>query len=355
VVLASISSGMQAICSADVAVTILEHMRTARVRIILPGALTVLLASCVSGPPVSSPTVSGPPVSGPPGAAVDGLVDVGGGRSIYVRCAGEGSPIVVLIAGKGNGAQDWQDVLAPGDPAADSPGDDLPWGMGVLEPSEAAVLPSTARFTRVCAYDRPDVRVDGPDVSTPRPQPHTVDQDVADLHALLAGLADPAPTVLVAHSYGGLIATLFARTYPQSVGGLVMVDAASPLVADVTDGRRLVNWDAANATTSPQSREGVKLVDAFEQIDAAGPLSPMPAVVLSADKPWRTDLMPADVAAIPTVTFAQWTAAQDLLAGQLGARHIAATASGHDIYLYQPALVTDQIRRIVDDVRSTTS
>ena len=81
---------------------------------------------------------------------VDGLVDVGDGRRIYAKCQGQGSPTVVLIAGKGNGAQDWQDVLAPGDPAHDAPGDDVPWGIGTLEPSEDAVFGSVARFTRVC-------------------------------------------------------------------------------------------------------------------------------------------------------------------------------------------------------------
>lgn len=312
--------------------------------LITVGALALTVVSCATGRPTNGPA------TGP----VDGLVDIGGGRGIYARCAGEGSPTVVLLAGKGNGAQDWQDVLAPGDPAQDAPGDDVSAGMGALEPSDAAVFPATARFTRVCTYDRPDVRSEGPDVSTSRPQPHTVDQDVDDLRALLTALGEPGPYVLVAHSYGGLIASLFARTDPPAVGGLVMVDAGSTLIADVTGGRRLVNWDASNVITSPGQPEGVKLVDAFEKIDAAPPLPPLPAVVLSADKPFRTDLLPAEVAAIETVTFPQWLAAQDLLAEQLGADHITATGSGHAIYLYRPGLVTDRIRGIVDDVRSRT-
>ena len=125
----------------------------------------------------------------------------------------------MLIAGKGNGAEDWLQVLDPADPAHEAPGDDLPFG-GELGRSDAAVLPSVARFTRVCAYDRPDIRV-GDDVTTPRPQPHAVDDDVSDLHALLGALGEPGPVVLVAHSYGGLIATLYARAHPDVVGGLV--------------------------------------------------------------------------------------------------------------------------------------
>jgi hypothetical protein len=50
-------------------------------------------------------------------------------------------------------------VLAPADPVHDTPGDDLAVGKGTIERNAKAILPSIARFTRVCAYDRPDIRV----------------------------------------------------------------------------------------------------------------------------------------------------------------------------------------------------
>ncbi|QAY74360.1 alpha/beta hydrolase [Agromyces protaetiae] len=301
-----------------------------------------------SGPlATSDPALTATPTPRPD---VDGLVALGDGRSVFATCAGEGSPTVVLISGKGNGAEDWHDVLAPDDPAHDSSGDDLPWGLGELGPSEDAVFPQVARFARVCAYDRPDIR-SGSDATTPRPQPHTVDDDVDDLAALLAALDEPGPYVLVPHSYGGLIALLYARTHPDDVAGLVLDDAASPLIADVADATALANWDASNATTSPQLREGVEVLDAFARIDAAPPLPDVPAVVLTADKPWRTDLLPPDVAAVPTVTFDDWLEASALLADALDAPHLTETDSGHDIHLYDPALVVEQIRLVVDEAR----
>jgi pimeloyl-ACP methyl ester carboxylesterase len=281
---------------------------------------------------------------------VNGLVDVGEGRQISVVCRGEGSPTVVLIAGKGNGADDWLQVLDPADPVHDAPGDDLATGAGTLEHSDTAVLPSVAGFTRVCAYDRPDVR-DGDHASTPRRQPHTVDQDVADLAALLAALGEPGPVVLVAHSYGGFVATLFARTHPDEVAGLVMVDPGTQFVADVVSPAALANWDAANAMTSDESPEGVQLIDAIEKINAAPALPPVPAVVLSADKPWRVDLLPPEAKSDEMVTFQDWLASLDLLAADLDAEHITVTNSGHAIYLYNPALVVDAIRTVVDDAR----
>ena len=128
------------------------------------------------------------------GADFVGLVDIGGGRKMYLECSGTGSPTVVLISGKGNGAADWSEVLDPADPAHDADYDAVAWGKGDLHKSESAVFPMVSRFTRVCAYDRPGVRLDGPDQSTPVAQPHPADQAADDLHQLLTAQANPALT-----------------------------------------------------------------------------------------------------------------------------------------------------------------
>lgn len=124
--------------------------------------------------------------------------------------------------------------------------------------------------------------------------------------------------------------------HPETVGALVMVDAVSEQMADVVNPAALANWDASNATTSDQVREGVLLIDAFGRIAAAPGLPAVPAVVLSADKPWRTDLLPESARQGEQVTFADWLVAQDRLAAAIGAGHITETHSGHDIYLYSP-------------------
>src|SRR5207344_2875254 len=105
-------------------------------------------------------------------------------------------------------------------------------------------------------------------------------------------------------------------------------------------------WDAANAMTSPQVREGVQLIDAFAQINAAPAMRDVPAVVLSADKPWRIDLLPPEAKEDEMVTFEDWLTSLDRLATDLDAEHITTTHSGHDIYLYTPALVVDAIRDV---------
>jgi pimeloyl-ACP methyl ester carboxylesterase len=280
-----------------------------------------------------------------------GLVDVGDGRQIWATCKGQGSPTVVLISGHGNGAEDWLLILDPNDPAHQAPGDDVSAGLGKLVPSDDAVLPQVARFTRVCTYDRPDIRT-GNDVTTPRLQPHRVDLDVSDLHSLLQAIGEPGPYVLVSHSYGGLVSTLFARTYPKSIAGLVMVDTVSEVMEGLVSPGALDWWEASNAATNDKVLEGVLLKNAFAQINAAGPMPKVPAIVLVVDKPWRTDLIPPEAIQGETVTFADWQAMVNKLGASLGAKTITKTDSGHGIYLYNPALVTKSIHEIVDDVRA---
>ena len=42
----------------------------------------------------------------------------------------------------------------------------------------------------------------------------------------------PGPFVFAAHSYGGLVLDLLARTHPDLVAGLVMVDPVSEFLRD---------------------------------------------------------------------------------------------------------------------------
>lgn len=56
-------------------------------------------------------------------------------------------------------------------------------------------------------------------------QPSTAQDAVEDLHSLLSASEEPAPYVLVGHSYDGLVVRLYAMAYPQEVSGLVLIDA----------------------------------------------------------------------------------------------------------------------------------
>jgi pimeloyl-ACP methyl ester carboxylesterase len=148
-----------------------------------------------------------------------GLVDIGGGRKMYMECHGKGSPTVVLVSGARGAHDDWTSVVGSG---------------GEPKPSGSSVFPEVSKFTRVCAYDRPGTtRLDGTlSPSTPVQQPTTAQDGAADLHALLRAAKQKGPYVLVAHSWGGLIVRQYASEYPKDVSGLVLLDAGSEFLQD---------------------------------------------------------------------------------------------------------------------------
>jgi pimeloyl-ACP methyl ester carboxylesterase len=254
-------------------------------------------------------------------ANVVGLVDIGAGRQLYLNCRGSGSPTVFIVPGKGNAAEVW-----------------------------SVVLPTVATTTRACAYDRPNTRQDGSSRSTPVPQPHSVQQAVDDLVKLIAAARLSTPMVVVAHSYGGLIADLLARTHPALVSGLVFVDPTSEYLPRLGRADQDAEFDeASRAPTPPPAGEGFLADDAFARLKAAPPLPlpRMPAVVLSSDMfPPSTDVAPADY------TRYQVHRANSVLAETLWTDNVIVADSGGNVMLNQPQVVAAKVVSIVAKVRS---
>ena len=287
------------------------------------------------------------------------LVDIGGGRKMYLECRGSGSPTVLLISGEAGAATAW--TMA--DPAKPAP----------------TVFDEVAKFTRVCAYDRPGALVDlaggktKPSRSDPVSQPTTSQDAVRDLHALLRAASERGPYVLVGHSFGGLVARLYASAYPNEVTGMVLVDPASEAFQAAL--LRLKAYDTWKATrtggrlslTADQLAQYPELerLDydrSFAQLRAAAPLRSMPLMLLSSDHSIQKALEPLIAAGklppgIPadfgsTVDKA-WKEGQDHDAKLVpNARHITKTDSSHNIQLEQPRLVIDAIRQVVQAVRN---
>jgi pimeloyl-ACP methyl ester carboxylesterase len=217
-----------------------------------------------------------------------------------------------------------------------------------LEPSASALAPRVASFARVCTYDRPGAMLlDGTLAPTTTvAQPTTAQQGVADLHAWLSAAGVPGPYVLVAHSWGGLIATLFARMYPADVAGLVLVDPASTQLRDVLTPVQWATFLALTRSVADGSgAEAPDYVDSMDVVRAAPPPPIVPAVVITSDQSF-------DFGAGGPQTWPAWGTAQARLAEQLHARHVTRTSSGHAIPIVRPELVAGEIRAVMDAARS---
>lgn len=286
------------------------------------------------------------------GRDFSGLVDIGG-RSLYLECIGKGSPTVVLISGGFEAGWIWKYALYSTDLVQELPTDAFSMSRGDIRKLDRAVFPTSGRLTRVCNYDRPNTTL-GPDiegergghVSTPVEQPHTVEEDVADLHELLTAARVPGPYVLVAHSYGGMIAELYASTYPDTVAGRVLVDVTTAFLEDTLSAEELEDLEDSVMAVNPNNPDAERLdiADAIAAIVAAPPPPRVPVFLFSADKP-------ADLRQDTLELLQHIRSAHDLLTTHVCAKHMQRTSSGHHIFAEQPHLVNDAIREVVEASR----
>jgi pimeloyl-ACP methyl ester carboxylesterase len=123
------------------------------------------------------------------------LVDIGGYR-LHLLCVGQGTPTVVLEAAHGGTVAHWPRVQQT---VAD------------------------AAQTTVCAYDRA-----GAGWSEPGPDPRDAHRMTAELDALVTAAGVSRPVILVAHSYGGLLARVYAAEHPNDVQGIVLLEGLPP-------------------------------------------------------------------------------------------------------------------------------
>lgn len=93
-------------------------------------------------------------------------------------------------------------------------------GLGAPLEEWALVAPVIAERCRVVCYDRRTAPPNG------RLPTHDAAQVAADLDRLLDALGVTGPLILVGHSWGGPLIRRYASAHPNSVAGMVFIDAS---------------------------------------------------------------------------------------------------------------------------------
>ena len=332
-------------------------------RHVIPLALIVatvtagFLAAGCSGSSASTETVQTPAANstretaGTSSTAVTGgsdplaLVEVDG-RRLFLECRGSGSPTVILQSGFGNAGDIWS----------------------LTDTSAPAVFPALAESNRVCVYDRPGSMITTTDASgtvvladsalpgrsDPAPMPRDPAEVVTELHDLLAAADEQGPFVLVGHSLGGPLNVLYARTYPEEVGALVVIDSPLPPSRDLADP---AIWDRVRVFGLDQSLvpgyqlESYDLGILFDEIDAAGQLPDVPVVVVRRGGPAIGDPLPegspVTQAELDALSAAQWNGQAAWAAGVSGAALITVPDTTHYIQNQRPDVVVAAVRQAI--------
>jgi pimeloyl-ACP methyl ester carboxylesterase len=246
------------------------------------------------------------------------LVNIGGGRSLYLKCVGSGTPTVVLEAGFGDNTDTWSEVQ-----------------------------PQLSETTRTCAYDRA-----GLGNSLPIPGVHDAGDEIQDLRQLLGHAHVGPPYVLVGHSYGGMLARLFANAHPAETAGVVLIEAVGR-----DQNRRLSKiWRAQPAgvqqrvpnPTSEPVVEGVDLRSGQALDTKVTTLGDTPLAVITRARDDPGDPLPRK---LRRGVDRLWATMQDELA-LLSSDHVHVTAlsSGHYVQRSlngQPDVVISAVRAVV--------
>jgi pimeloyl-ACP methyl ester carboxylesterase len=245
------------------------------------------------------------------------------GYALQAEQHGDGATVVVFESGFGQGPGVWKDVIA---------------GLGA--------------DCRCIAYARAGLGRSGTDGKR-----KTIEAHVQDLGAVIDALAPGRKVVLVGHSYGGLLATEFARQHPERLQGLVLVDPATLQqrhAFKAADRDRVAADDKAllSMLPPPKRADYALLVSQLDSADAASPraMPDVPVALLTstqvADKPFVFEETAQGKAL--------WKAQHAALFASFSRGTHRYFATGHNIHREDPKAVADAIRGMAGGGDATT-
>ena len=248
-------------------------------------------------------------------------VDVGGYR-LWMQVAGEGSPTVVFESGGGDDASVW-----------------------------AGIEPEVRQRNKVrtVLYERA-----GLGRSDRAPGPYHIDDEANALKKILDHAHISGPVVLVAHSYGGFVATLVADSDPR-IAGVVLVDPNLAGFVDAAEVDRLLAQYKPQFAALEQARPELAKVliplmlaypETARRMRAAGYPRSMPTIDIEAEHSWVET--PEEKAALHKVH-------AEFVAESPERQAVYAAGSGHNVMRDRPQVVLDAITRMVEKTRTRSA
>ncbi|HYN70202.1 MAG TPA: alpha/beta hydrolase [Candidatus Eisenbacteria bacterium] len=293
------------------------------------GLATLAFVAVACSGAAAPATPAATPTAAPTSAALVADIDIGGGRTLHIVCVGPtgtGRPTTILEHGLGADYGVWELVLT------------------ALEPTD-----------RVCAYDRA-----GEFGMSKLPKGfRTTDDQVTDLHALLAGAGIAPPYVLVGHSIGGWNNLVYTQRFPDEVVGAVFVDVRSPaasrewlaaLPPETSADSQALKDNRFDLTTFEQdpsrNPEMLDLVASATEAEAAPGFGDRPLLVLTRadDSDLWEGLDPSLAVTLDAIT-------EDLVARMVALSTagslVKVADTGHEIQFDKPQPVIDAIRDVL--------
>jgi pimeloyl-ACP methyl ester carboxylesterase len=198
-------------------------------------------------------------------------------------------------------------------------------GLGQTRKTWSAIVPALAQCLTVVTYDRLGLGQSAPPNDPAAPILAT---DVATrLDAALKKRGLNGPYLLVGHSLGGLYVEAFARTYPEEVSGMVLIDGTSPLEPPGVFVSKLPPKPG-----SVEVGESAGMEPSMKEMLKGPPLPNVPLVVLTA----TNHEMSPDLEAL-------WRKVQERTASLSSKGRFELIDSGHYIQIDRPQAVIDAV------------
>lgn len=240
------------------------------------------------------------------------------GYKMRYQTGGDGDATVVFESGHGDDLHAWDKIFA-----------------------------GVAKFAKVFRYDR-----EGYGLSEAATQPESFKDIASRLHELLQKAGMKPPYILVGHSLGGLLIRAYAFLYPQEVSGFVFIDPLNEYVVDeLTTEQKTMAVKTMDSMVSENSKTMDKsaitfaaewqlmrkeFLSGFPEANSYGALPDVPNVLFAAgnDRPpgWENSEIKLFNKRMHNLS---------------ECRFIELPQSPHYVQDYDPALVTENIRRVV--------